>query len=280
MFKNVRGKNQKSKLTSVDIPTSWPSIDQLDDPQIPLTGPKVWDHANKSFRTLIFPDKITTYNTARNRRHFGQAQGTQFTVAPLADLITWQADTDTAEPILQGAYTNDELDDITQLLLKHCQAVSTPGAVKPELTLSDFTAKLRVWRESTSTSPSGRHLGHYKVVCRPIAYACKPHDQEFMEDARHMLLQAHLDIINYGLLHGYSLQRWQQVVNVMILKEPDNHKIHGLRVLHLFEADYNLILGVKWRQFMKHAEEQNTLNEGQYGSRAGREATALIFWKR
>jgi hypothetical protein len=68
-----------------------------------------------------------------------------------------------------------------------------------------------------------------------------------MEDARQALLQAHLDIINYGLLHGYSLQRWQHAVNVMILKEPDNHKIHRLRVLHLFEADCNLILGVKWR---------------------------------
>jgi hypothetical protein len=86
-----------------------------------------------------------------------------------------------------------------------------------------------------------------------------------------------LDIINYGLLHGYSLQRWQKVVTVMILKEPDNHRIHRLRVLHLFEADYNLILGVKWRQLMCHAEEHQTLNPGQYGSRAGRKATALNF---
>jgi hypothetical protein len=66
MFKNVRGKNQKSKLISVDIPTSWRSIDQLDDPQIPLTDPKVWDHADKPFRTLTLPDEITTYLTAQN----------------------------------------------------------------------------------------------------------------------------------------------------------------------------------------------------------------------
>jgi hypothetical protein len=35
MFKNVRGKNQKSKLTTVGIPTSWPSPDQLDNPPDP-----------------------------------------------------------------------------------------------------------------------------------------------------------------------------------------------------------------------------------------------------
>jgi hypothetical protein len=199
------------------------------------------------FRTLTLPDEITQYLKARNQRHFGEATGTPFTQAPLAELITWQADTDTAELILQGAYTNDELDDITQLLLKHCQSVSTPDAIKPELTLTEFTAKLKIWRESTSTSPSGRHLGHYKAVCRPIAYACDPYTQDSMEDSRQALLQAHLDVINYGLLHGYSLQRWQQVVNVMILKEPANHRIHRLRVLHLFEADYNLILGAMQR---------------------------------
>jgi hypothetical protein len=63
----------------------------------------------------------------------------------------------------------------------------------------------------------------------------------------------------------------------MILKEPNNHKIHRLRVLHLFEADYNLVLGVKWRQLMQHAEQNHLLNEGQYGSRSGREASALNF---
>jgi hypothetical protein len=63
----------------------------------------------------------------------------------------------------------------------------------------------------------------------------------------------------------------------MILKEPNNHRLHRLRVLHLFEADYNLILGVKWRQLMRHAESKQTLNAGQYGSRSGREATGLNF---
>jgi hypothetical protein len=61
----------------------------------------------------------------------------------------------------------------------------------------------------------------------------------------------------------------------MILKEGHNHRIHRLRVLYLFESDYNLILGVKWRQLMCHAESHQTLNAGQYGSRSGREATGL-----
>jgi hypothetical protein len=91
------------------------------------------------------------------------------------------------------------------------------------------------------------------------------------------LLQAHLDIMNCGLRHGYSLIRWQDIVNVIFLKEANNHRIHRLWVLHLFEADYNLILGVKWRQLMLHAEFHQTLNDGQAALAA--KPRDLIFLK-
>jgi hypothetical protein len=63
----------------------------------------------------------------------------------------------------------------------------------------------------------------------------------------------------------------------MILKELGNTKIHRLRVIHLFEADYNLILSVKWRQQIFAADKQKLVNPGQYGSYPGREATSLCL---
>jgi hypothetical protein len=36
------------------------------------------------------------------------------------------------------------------------------------LTMNKFTGKFRVWRESSSTSPSGRHLGNYKALVASI----------------------------------------------------------------------------------------------------------------
>jgi hypothetical protein len=56
---------------------------------------------------------------------------------------------------------------------------------------------------------------------------------------------AHLALTNYTLTHGYSFERWRTVVNVMLHKEPGNSKIHRRRVIHLYEADHNLILGLK-----------------------------------
>jgi hypothetical protein len=181
----------------------------------------------------------------RNRCHFGQAQGIPFTQTPLAELINWPADTEVAELILHGEYNNAELEIVPRLLLRHCEATTKLNNITRTITMEDFLGKIRVWREGTSTSPSSRHLGHYKTLAAPIKHACEPWEQELIEADRQDLLQAHLHVMNYCLTHGYSLQRWQRVVNVMIHKEAGNHKIHRLRVIHLFEVDYNLILSVK-----------------------------------
>ena len=58
----------------------------------------------------------------------------------------------------------------------------------------------------------------------------------------------------------------------MLQKDVGNPRIHRLRIIHIYEADYNLLLAVKWRQALLHAEANNLLNDGLYGSRKGRSA--------
>ena len=53
--------------------------------------------------------------------------------------------------------------------------------------------------------------------------------------------------------------------------------VDRLRVIHSYEADYNLLLGVKYRQLMKLAEANQLLHPGQYGGRAGREAQSVTL---
>lgn len=66
-----------------------------------------------------------------------------------------------------------------------------------------------------------------------------------LEHMRKALLGAQLMLMNYAIKHEYVYKRWRSVVNMMILKEEGNTKINRLRVIHLYEADYNLLLGVK-----------------------------------
>jgi hypothetical protein len=84
-------------------------------------------------------------------------------------------------------------------------------------------------------------------------------------------------MLNYALSHGFSYIQWQTVVNCLIEKDLGQPKIHRLRVINLYENDYNLILALKWRALTYANETSNTFNSGQYGTRPGMTAYDLVY---
>jgi hypothetical protein len=84
-------------------------------------------------------------------------------------------------------------------------------------------------------------------------------------------------MINLALKSGSSFQRWKKVINIMLEKEPGNPNIHRLPVIHLYEADYNLILALQARKVIHHSEDKRLLNDSLYGARPGR--TPVIQWE-
>ena len=60
------------------------------------------------------------------------------------------------------------------------------------------------------------------------------------------LLNLHLDMINYALRTGYSFRRWQMIAYTILFNDQDNVRLHRTRVIHIYEADFNLAVGVKW----------------------------------
>jgi hypothetical protein len=64
----------------------------------------------------------------------------------------------------------------------------------------------------------------------------------------------------------------------MIKKEPGNPRIHWLRVIHIYEADYNLLLGTFWAQKLVHqGKDQKLFHANCYGSQRGRSAIDPIM---
>ena len=123
-----------------------------------------------------------------------------------------------------------------------------------ELTSEDISYGFKTWAESTATSPSGRHLGHYTAL---------------IQDPR--LLESFTSFMNIVIGRGIALPRWSQAVNVMIEKDPGLPKVNRLRIIHLFKADYNLFLKTVWgSRLVRHATSMNLLNDGQHGSVPGR----------
>ena len=62
------------------IPESWPDINTIITPEMGLEGPK----KAQQWHTVDLLEKILHYLTIRNRRHFGQAKRTPFTIPPLS----------------------------------------------------------------------------------------------------------------------------------------------------------------------------------------------------
>jgi hypothetical protein len=174
--------------------------------------------------------------------------------------------------MLDGNYDVAHLDRSVQLLIRHIKKMANAAtdSIKPSIQAADFIAKIKRWRESTSTSPSGLHLGHYKAMLARHSFSDLPDNNPqklSLQNMQEDLIELHVQMINYALERGYTYERWTRVVNAMLLKEPGNTKIHRTRVIHIYEADYNLAMGLKWRAAMYLAEDQKWLNPGQYGSR-------------
>jgi hypothetical protein len=93
-----------------------------------------------------------------------------------------------------------------------------------------------------------------------------------------MKLYYHIAIAE--LRTGQSLDRWQNSITAMIEKIPGCPRIHKIRVIHLFEADYNLLLKIRWaRRLVWNANDAGKLDDGQAGSRPGRNAIDVVVQK-
>ena len=87
-------------------------------------------------------------------------------------------------------------------------------------------------------------------------------------------------MLNIGLSTGCLLGRWQQTVSVMLEKDKGSPKIDRLRIIQLFEADYNFVLSlILGHRLMNFARKHCQFNESQYGSLKGKQAQSAIHNK-
>jgi exonuclease III len=226
----------------------------------------------KEWITITLPQEIEEKLRQRNQGHFGQAAGSFPTVSPFSEWVDWTANSHVAELILEGAFQSDELTDIQQLLLTHMKSRTTLDLLSDSVTSAQFLHRIKKWPERTTTSPSGFHLGHSKALLAEHDKQLDSPEGIFIEECRQKLQDWQIRLLNVALNNKYSYQRWKVIVNVMILKEPANYKLHRLRVIHLYEHDYNLVLGIKWKEIIRHSLHCNSINTYQFGGLPGKDS--------
>ena len=168
--------NCNNGIKRLEIPASWPTDqDSYDHEPDVLEDPKT----ATDWRETKCPTEIAFLIKLRNRLHFGQSEydKTPFTQEPLKSKINWSASTGISELILEGTYEDSELDTISKLFLDNCTRVTDLDSLPANITFKNFQGKITKWKETTSTSPSGRHLGHYKSLFARIDSSL-PDDQQ------------------------------------------------------------------------------------------------------
>lgn len=227
--------------------------------------------AADTWRAETNPQEVIDKIYARNIQHFGQAQGTPFTTPSLSTAFGYTGMTYKGVSLVQDGELPSLIEHLPQpecdILHELQPTVDNPHIVYNYLiTLEGFTKGIRKWREATSTSPSGKHLGHYKSLISIDSYASQY--TEDTPDPGPQLLEVLYHIAAAAFISGVTLNQWKNITTCMIEKIPGVPRISKLRVIHLYEADYNLMNKLIWqRGIVWEAHKNGTLNPAQAGSR-------------
>ena len=294
-FRTMLRKHQSGGgLASLKVPIT-------DDNGVPTT----------EYKWLHDPDEIGPRLIQRNLNHFSQARG-PFTQGPVLECLGRNAAH--GQHGIQKALALTDITPATKALLGQLQGTPLPR-ISNTITGADLRQKFQRWSESTSTSPSGVHLGHYKSLLlldikkpdsapaaqlahqpdsvatsratqdRSIGDQITTHDDSLTQSAPAFNSCAHLfDVMGHALTasfkSGHVADRWLTVHNTMLEKDPGDPRIDRLRVIHIFDAVWNAGLGILWsRRLMPQCERHSALHEGQWGSLQGKKAIECVCIK-
>jgi hypothetical protein len=247
-------------LDRVDVPDGNALNTQHGDP----TKPKTWCGP---WVSKTDPEDIARVVRQLNIEQYHQAYQTPFGSGPLADAMGRQAETIQASSLLSGSLEHLPIEDLMPETSRILHTLTTPYPKIPEHSLTikneDFIGVYKALKENTSSSPSGRHVGHYKaVVGDPV------------------LVTMHAIMMTLPFGHGFVLDRWTKVTDIMLKKDYGSARCHRLRIIALFESNLNqakrlFISGT----LSHHLEDSHLLPSMQFGFRRGRQSQSAVLQK-
>lgn len=179
---------------------------------------------------------------------FTLAESSPFCQGLLGEELGYLSDSATAEQILNGTYViPDSVSDATALLIKDIGRIGhivSQGSVR----LSEYWKAIK---ESTSSSASKIHFGHYKVA-----------------GMNERLSSFFAKKISFIAISGCAPDRWSVGLTVLLEKIAGVALVHKLRAILLMEGDFNmhnrLIFG---NRMMECAREAGLIPEEQYAEK-------------
>ena len=137
------------------------------------------------------------------------------------------------------------------------------GLINAPVTIEEFCHYFVHKKEIMESFPTGRHIGHYKAIL----------DND-------NLVRVVVAMLNIWLSRRIALENWKHTTSVMLENNKGSPKLDRLRIIQLFEADYNFFLALAFRHFLiRFACKHCGFNDSQYGRMNGKQEKLPIINK-
>ena len=236
-----------------------------------LLIPKPSSSDPKALMEITNLDHILAILLRRNCSKLGAAHEGLFNYGPLRQTVGEFVEQPGADKMLNGTFDLDVVDawheyphrEELKVFIKNLQRPKEDGHPIKDMEWSygaeEFRATFSKMSEQTSCGLSGITMPYYNFFCE--------------ED---QLAEFHATFIRLLFKYGFSLDRWQQSIQFMLLKLsiPLWEK---LRIIQLLEGDFNG--GLRYifaTKMMHHADVKKTSGNLTYGGRFGRNCHDLL----
>lgn len=198
-------------IDHIDIPDNRALGTNLGDPEQPKTWKGPW-------KTLRDPLDIAREIKKVNINQYNQAYNTPLGSGPLADAIGRRGDTIAANTLLSKGIshlpTDNLLPETIRLLTNLIHSYPLIDTETPTtITTEEIINTYKNVKETTSSSPSGRHVGYYKAILNDPS-----------------LVGLHSIMMTLPFRHGFVPVIWSKVTDIMLAKDPNSARCHRLRI--------------------------------------------------
>ena len=239
-------------ISSVKVP-----VNPRDDPK----------DANTVNREVTDPDEMDKCIRERNVKHFKQAEESKMATSKLVEGIGFGADGELADPLLKGEADLNALTDdpYVHAILDRCK--QNAESLSCFVSLEAMTKAFKNKDPRKSASPSGRGWNHCSILFTPSG--AEKDDPDWWENKtdKEMIFQVHNALMNLAIKHATPYQRWCDVILSLLEKKPGDNRLCRTRVIHIYEADWSLLLQHFYRELTHKLEDQGWFNDGCFGSR-------------
>jgi hypothetical protein len=209
-----------------------------------------------------YPKEIEDHLIHRNRKHYAQAENTAMAHHFIREKMGVSGTSEFCNQLLAGTANLPNLPATLQAIFRQLHR-SHPVDISELIDYDDFKDVLHKWKETTSTSPSGRHLGHYISLLKRI--------RDDTDETAKKILELHHTMLQIAQLRCKPFTRWKVETEVMLEKGKGDPKIDHLQIICLYEADYNIFLKRMWaHRLVRTCEEHDLFDDTQAGGRPNR----------